>query len=100
MLLAKPNHRALNRARYHNALEFILDFQSSTWPSPPTTTPKPLEFLNTEDWALAIMVMTAVALLVAISWIISSLPSYKYKHIVKHHSTTDSPMRCDRLSNC
>ena len=100
MQLTKPNHRALNRARYHNALEFILDFQSSTWPSPPTTTPKPHEFLSTEDWALAIMVMTAMALLISILWSINSFSAYRNKHNVKYHSTTDSPMSCNRLSNC
>ena len=100
MQLTRPNHKALDRARYHNALHFILDFQGSTWPSPTTTTPKPHEFLSTEDWALAIMVMTAIALLSAVSWIISSLQTCKHKHAVKYHSTTNLPMNCDKLSNC
>ena len=66
MRLAVPNQRALDRARFHNSLHFILDFQRSSWPEPSSTAPTPQD-LGTDDWLLAMMVMVSIAFLVTIA---------------------------------
>ena len=54
---------------WKQGIEILVCFFMLTCPS---TTPTPHEFLSTEDWAIAIMVMTAMALVISIMWSIST----------------------------